>query len=351
MRTNSYNVRKKLFSLRILMHKYLLAFAIFLSTAVPLLSMEQQFPDQWDHREIQSEHARVCSLIEQYKTSPSREVEALIKLYNYDGELLGKLLDAEVSNIVTADTSFELALATNNIKRATELMPYANPNRIAKESAVRVLNAHYACLDQNSPCCFCHNTKDVCPTINTMKPDWIGIVNSPEGLNLVLSRIPLPEKNAEGFPYLYSFITHKKPITVIATLVNKIKASDGNINAVRTTKSEDGNDIHNQKTPLHLTIRDTFLPSATATQASNSQDIITLLLNEGSDPDIADAEGNTPLHALAQLSTKDLNIAQVNQVATMLLKFGANPNAQNNEGHTPLYYAKCTSLKAILQAQ
>lgn len=52
-----------------------------------------------------------------------------------------------------------------------------------------------------------------------------------------------------------------------------------------------------------------------------------LLLKYGAKPDIADDEGNTPLHFAA--------IRGTSEVGTFLLSLGANPYARNRKGYAP----------------
>jgi len=52
-----------------------------------------------------------------------------------------------------------------------------------------------------------------------------------------------------------------------------------------------------------------------------------LLLKHGAKPDIADEEGNTPLHFAAIRGTKE--------VAKFLMNLGANPYAKNHQGLVP----------------
>lgn len=79
-------------------------------------------------------------------------------------------------------------------------------------------------------------------------------------------------------------------------------------------------DLH-QRTPLLKAAR----------HNSNSK-ILELLLKHHAKPDIADEEGNTPLHFAAQRGTKDL--------AKFLLDLGANPYMRNSQGFVP--YEMCT---------
>jgi hypothetical protein len=55
------------------------------------------------------------------------------------------------------------------------------------------------------------------------------------------------------------------------------------------------------------------------------------LLEEGTDPNIRDGDGNTPLHFAASKGCAE--------VARLLLKHGADPNAQDKSGETPLHLA------------
>jgi ankyrin repeat protein len=67
---------------------------------------------------------------------------------------------------------------------------------------------------------------------------------------------------------------------------------------------------HHQRTPL-----------LKAARHNGSSDILRLLLKHGAKPDIADEEGNTPLHFAAQRGTQEL--------AKFLLTLGANPYMRN----------------------
>ncbi len=55
------------------------------------------------------------------------------------------------------------------------------------------------------------------------------------------------------------------------------------------------------------------------------------LLEEGTDPNIRDGDGNTPLHFAASKGCAE--------VARLLLRHGADPNAQDKNGETPLHVA------------
>ncbi len=54
-------------------------------------------------------------------------------------------------------------------------------------------------------------------------------------------------------------------------------------------------------------------------------------LEEGTDPNIRDGDGNTPLHFAASKGCAE--------VARLLLRHGADPNAQDKNGETPLHVA------------
>lgn len=58
------------------------------------------------------------------------------------------------------------------------------------------------------------------------------------------------------------------------------------------------------------------------------EDVVQVLLQNGADPSIPNAEGNTPIHYACQ-SGKDY-------VVMMLLDAGANPHLVNKNGETPL---------------
>ena len=65
-----------------------------------------------------------------------------------------------------------------------------------------------------------------------------------------------------------------------------------------------------------------------AAQYNSNSKILELLLKYNANPEIADLEGNTPLHFSAIRGTKD--------VAIFLIKLGANPYARNNYGNIPV---------------
>ena len=67
---------------------------------------------------------------------------------------------------------------------------------------------------------------------------------------------------------------------------------------------------------------------------------IACLLENGSDPNVTDDKGQTPLHFIAQKGVGK------NQ-AKLLIEHGANPNARDNLGQTPLDYAKKAKRKTV----
>ena len=69
-------------------------------------------------------------------------------------------------------------------------------------------------------------------------------------------------------------------------------------------------------------------PLLKAAQYNSNSKILELLLKYGANPEIADSDGNTPLHFSAIRGTKD--------VAIFLIKLGANPYARNNVGNIPV---------------
>lgn len=61
-------------------------------------------------------------------------------------------------------------------------------------------------------------------------------------------------------------------------------------------------------------------------------DVVTMMINYGADPNLADADGNTPLHWAAYYG--------FNGVVSALLNAGANPTVQNVERETPNQFAQ-----------
>ena len=61
------------------------------------------------------------------------------------------------------------------------------------------------------------------------------------------------------------------------------------------------------------------------------------LLKYAAKPDLVDAEGNTPLHVLCSIFSK--NLISSREIAIMLMGSGADPNLPNNDGWTPLHLA------------
>jgi len=84
-----------------------------------------------------------------------------------------------------------------------------------------------------------------------------------------------------------------------------------------------------EQTPLFL---------ATGPDTEDSLTITGLLLAAKADPNIADAEGNTPLHQSIEIALSELLVAK-----------GANIAARNNEGRTPLHEAVVSGAKAIVE--
>ena len=78
-------------------------------------------------------------------------------------------------------------------------------------------------------------------------------------------------------------------------------------------------------------------PLLKAARHNSENSILHLLLNSGAKPDIADNEGNTPLHFSAIRGTQD--------VAKFLMNLGADPYARNNQGLVP--YEVCTQADKV----
>ena len=70
--------------------------------------------------------------------------------------------------------------------------------------------------------------------------------------------------------------------------------------------------------------------------------ILPTLLDAGAELEVADEEGNTPLH----IAVKD-NLTSPTEIAGALIRHGANPNAQNDHGDTPLHFAATRTLEII----
>ena len=86
---------------------------------------------------------------------------------------------------------------------------------------------------------------------------------------------------------------------------------------------EGGADIdrkRNGEAPLHMAVRNERGP------------LITLLLQRGANPDIADGDGDTPLHDAARRTDTAENVALI----SFLLDKGADPNTRNDDGWRPL---------------
>mmetsp|Transcript_38752 Transcript_38752/g.52600 ORF Transcript_38752/g.52600 Transcript_38752/m.52600 type:complete len:143 (-) Transcript_38752:157-585(-) len=78
-------------------------------------------------------------------------------------------------------------------------------------------------------------------------------------------------------------------------------------------------------------------PLLKAARHNSKDEILQLLLKNGAKPDIADEEGNTPLHFAAIRGTKE--------VAKFLMNLGANPYARNNQGLVPYEVATRNEVK------
>ena len=65
-------------------------------------------------------------------------------------------------------------------------------------------------------------------------------------------------------------------------------------------------------------------PLLKAARHNNTEKILELLLKNGAEPDIADDDGNTPLHHAA--------IRGSEEVALFLLNLGADPYSRNKRG-------------------
>jgi len=78
-------------------------------------------------------------------------------------------------------------------------------------------------------------------------------------------------------------------------------------------------------------------PLLKAARHNSGNEILQLLLKNGAKPDIADEEGNTPLHFAAMRGTQD--------VAKFLMNLGANPYARNNQDLVPYEVATREDVK------
>ena len=76
--------------------------------------------------------------------------------------------------------------------------------------------------------------------------------------------------------------------------------------------------------------------------ARNETKIVQDLLTRGADPNLADKEGDTPLHIAAQLGNLD--------IVKMLLDKGVNPNAKSKLGGTPLMWTGVFGHQEVAQA-
>lgn len=81
-------------------------------------------------------------------------------------------------------------------------------------------------------------------------------------------------------------------------------------------------------------------PLLKAARHNSKKEIMELLLKHGARHDLADEEGNTPLHFAAMRGTVE--------VAKFLISLGANPNAKNNQDLVPYEVAHLDHVRAEL---
>jgi ankyrin repeat protein len=62
-----------------------------------------------------------------------------------------------------------------------------------------------------------------------------------------------------------------------------------------------------------------------------------MMIKRGADVNITDADGNTPLHFIMNVFSK--NETKYKAIAECLVMSGATPNAKNNESWSPLHIA------------
>mmetsp|Transcript_33999 Transcript_33999/g.59251 ORF Transcript_33999/g.59251 Transcript_33999/m.59251 type:complete len:322 (-) Transcript_33999:2304-3269(-) len=111
--------------------------------------------------------------------------------------------------------------------------------------------------------------------------------------------------------------------------------------AIRSLITADPNAVHAKdesgNSPLHLAVE----------LKKNEINVLTLLLDSGSDVNARNNQGATPLHHVA------LRKEGVKAVAELLLSRGADPNIQMRSGHTPLHlaceYTKVELVQALLR--
>ena len=70
-------------------------------------------------------------------------------------------------------------------------------------------------------------------------------------------------------------------------------------------------------------------------RATGAPDLVRTLYEQGADPNIADDNGNTPLHFITCDDTEDSSAT----VAEVLVGYGADVDARNNRGKTALHLA------------
>jgi ankyrin repeat protein len=62
-----------------------------------------------------------------------------------------------------------------------------------------------------------------------------------------------------------------------------------------------------------------------------------MMIKRGADVNVVDADGNTPLHFIMNVFSK--NETKYKAIAECLVMSGAKPNAKNNEMWSPLHIA------------
>uniref|UniRef100_A0A5S6Q1G5 SOCS box domain-containing protein n=1 Tax=Trichuris muris TaxID=70415 RepID=A0A5S6Q1G5_TRIMR len=75
-------------------------------------------------------------------------------------------------------------------------------------------------------------------------------------------------------------------------------------------------------------------------------EVITLLVRAGADLTCCDSQGNTPLHCVCKHGFVHNNVKAVRA----LLQLGSDPNVKNNDGMTPLHYASIWGLTLFANA-
>lgn len=71
--------------------------------------------------------------------------------------------------------------------------------------------------------------------------------------------------------------------------------------------------------------------------ASDNYEISKLLLSNGADPNLADNDGNTPLHTVLDVDMLTVNVDMINfDMVELLLRYDADINLANNKGIKPI---------------